>query len=1038
MTGLTQDAAGRIARSHAAAAVVVGLSALISIGWNLPSEPFFADESAYYSQSYFFTVYTSGRFDDPVWLDYPGYDLPPLTKYLIGASLRSSGYKTTGPAQALAWYQPGNTGLRFDPPGGLTVARVPIVMVGALGCLAIYGIGVLAGGRAVGLLAALFLMANPLYRLHARRAMSDVPCEAFVLLGLFFALWAWGRRLSGRPAVVAWFSAGAGGVSAGLAVLSKLSGLLALIVMAVWAVLALASRVSAATRIGAGALMLVAAVTAPVVFVALDPYLTAHPTRTLAPASEAINRMSLLERARWMFRLRFEVSADQKVAFPHNALNTPAEKLAVSVVQGFGRFGPFGPTHSDSVKRFDPRQDLGALLWLPWVAAGVVWAALRGRAQVRAGLPPTAWAILAQFAAAFGVVTLYLPMAWDRYLLPIQAPAALLAAGVGVAAAGRVVRAAPNRLGVWVFVLLLGSYSYFWQARDWNSGSRLMLTYALVDRGTVSIDGLEDHTRDRAFLRGRYYTDKLPGFSLLGTVPYGLARMALRLPPHPLNVRGLGFAYWPADYWVTLGTSGLFTALTGVLLAHLARDLGCGPRRAALIALAYGLATPAYVYATLSYGHQASAFALLASYALIRRIGARRSSLYAFAAGFLAAYAAAIELHVGLVSAILGLYLLAQVVGGRRRLSTVGEFAVGALVPTLLLLGYNQLAFGSPLESGYFHLTTPEFARVHAGPHPLGLRRPDLGLVAPLLWGRFRGLLFYAPVVSLVPFGLVALAARRAWGVAIVSSAAMVAVFAVNLSYPAWTGGWTTGPRLLLPLLPFAMLPVAGLLAHWGRWATPAAVALTLAGGVTILLCVGVGGRLSQDVPDPLVQVVWPLWRGSTVPGWVGTPFTRNLGGLLAPGLVRRLPAGWKWLQFAPLVIAQGLAVVLLTRSTRGGPARDRGERPRSTTPSDLRVDQQQDDGREHEETQNPGAEPQRVGPDPGPGLVPGCGVNQADRGDQGQDKPVDVDAAEDVPHARASGPRLSIGDTGTAGVAARGGGAEVTAAEGSASSSGA
>ena len=40
----------------------------------------------------------------------------------------------------------------------------------------------------------------------------------------------------------------------------------------------------------------------------------------------------------------------------------------------------------------------------------------------------------------------------------------------------------------------------------------------------------------------------------------------------------------------------------------------------------------------------------------------------------------------------------------------------------------------------------------------------------------------------------------------------------MNLSYPEWTGGWSTGPRLLVPLLPFAMLPVASLLAVGGRW----------------------------------------------------------------------------------------------------------------------------------------------------------------------------------------------------------------------------
>src|SRR4051812_30842234 len=125
----------------------------------------------------------------------------------------------------------------------------------------------------------------------------------------------------------------------------------------------------------------------------------------------------------------------------------------------------------------------------------------------------------------------------------------------------------------WVFLILLGSYAFFWHSRDWNSGSRLMLTYALVDRGTVSLDGLDEQTRDMAFFHGRVYSDKLPGYSLLAAGPYVLARAVLRLPPHPLTRQA--FAYWPADYWVTLATSGVLSALAGVLLVGLARDLGC-------------------------------------------------------------------------------------------------------------------------------------------------------------------------------------------------------------------------------------------------------------------------------------------------------------------------------------------------------------------------------------------------------------------------------------------------------------------------------
>jgi len=472
-----------------------------------------------------------------------------------------------------------------------------------------------------------------------------------------------------------------------------------------------------------------------------------------------------------------------------------------------------------------------------------------------------------------------------------------------------------RRPEVWVFVILWASYAYFWQSRDWNSASRLMLCYALVDRGTVEINGLEDHTHDRAYVRGRYYTDKLPGYSLLATVPYSLARRVFGLPPHPMGVPGRDFAYWPADYWVTLGTSGLLTAAAGALLVGLARSLGCGPRRASLVGLAYGLASPAYAYATLAYGHQPAAFALLASFALLWRQGSRRPKRDATLAGFLAASASVVELQVGPVSAVLGLYLVVLVAARRRRADDLGLFALGASVPTLVLLGYNQLAFGSPWESGYFHLTTKTFSIVHSAGNPLGLARPEAARAWSLLWGRHRGLLFYAPVVALAPMGLLALAARRSWGALAVSAAAMAAVFAVNLSYPAWTGGWSTGPRLLVPLLPFAMVPVAALLARPGRGWTRVAAALAAAGAALMLLFVGVGARLPQDLLDPLAQAVWPLWRGEPVAGWAGPPFARNPCGVLAPAFTRALPPAAAGLQFLPLVLFQALAVALMLRS---------------------------------------------------------------------------------------------------------------------------
>ncbi|MBI3463804.1 MAG: hypothetical protein HY000_12220, partial [Planctomycetes bacterium] len=55
----------------------------------------------------------------------------------------------------------------------------------------------------------------------------------------------------------------------------------------------------------------------------------------------------------------------------------------------------------------------------------------------------------------------------------------------------------PRRgLQLLVFLTLWGTYAYFWQSRDWNTAGRLMLTYALVDRGTLRLDGLEVHAAD--------------------------------------------------------------------------------------------------------------------------------------------------------------------------------------------------------------------------------------------------------------------------------------------------------------------------------------------------------------------------------------------------------------------------------------------------------------------------------------------------------------------------------------------------------------
>jgi hypothetical protein len=658
----------------------------------------------------------------------------------------------------------------------------------------------------------------------------------------------------------------------------------------------------------------------------MNPFMTARPLGPLPQDCRELASMNLWQRFEHQVRHRLGTSNEQRANFPHNALHSFAEKAEVFAVQGFGRFGPLGPSRSDSTVRFDVRQDWGVIAWAPLVLIGLIATFRLGSNQYRTLQPPTAFALLVWALAAWVVVSAYLPMAWDRYLLPIQSGSTLLAAVAASTCwdrlAGRV-RATLARPASWVFLILLGSYAFFWHSRDWNTASRLMLTYALVDRGTVAISGLDQQTNDKARFQGQYYSDKLPGLPLLATVPYALGKLILRLPSHPLDRPA--FKYWPADYWVTLGTSGVLTAGTGFLLVSWARELGCRPLRAVLIGLAYGLATPAYVYATLAYGHQASAFALLASFYLLWKRKRPHDSFRLFLAGFLAAYAAVIELQVGPVSAILGFFLLAQCLRGQRRPDALALFGVGATLPTLILLTYNALAFGSPWDMGYFHHATPQFAQVHNPDNPLGLVLPDSfwSRMIALLWGPYRGLAFYAPILLLSIPGWVVLIVRRCWDLAAVTLSVTVAVMLVNLCYPEWTGGWSTGPRLLLPLIPFAMLPVAVLLAGDSRSATVAtgiALALALAGAALMFLFQSVGGRVPVGWQDPLAQFVWPLWTGKApLPEWrSGERFTANLTSVLVPAWIARLPTNWQCAQFAPLLVAQAGAFFGVWRLATG------------------------------------------------------------------------------------------------------------------------
>ena len=413
-------------------ALLLAVLGCLAFAWGLPGEPIFPDETAYVTQTYFLDLLSPDTRNDWAWLEYHAYDLPPLPKYVFALAEKAAGYPIPDRRTAGRWFR--NIRQSLVPPGMIYVARWPVVVFGGLGLAALYVLASLGtGDTRTGALAAVLLTIDPLYRIHAHRAMSDVPTESLLLCAAAFGLHAWqiclgNRRQAGRVLgflVIA-------GLFLGLATLSKLTGFSAVIVLGALCLLALfASCVPWYQRICFPCAALIAfGVTAGLWF-ALNPYLTAHPKGT-PPADlmgEASPDQSILERFQYMLRHRVEVSRQAQSTFPHDALPGPVDKVIAVVIQGYGRFGPLGRWDHNSMvpyPHFSWQRDFGACFWVPCVLAGFVLLSWQGLAQYRANLPPSGWAVVLWFSLTTLTVLFFIPLAWDRYYLPVQAPAIVL------------------------------------------------------------------------------------------------------------------------------------------------------------------------------------------------------------------------------------------------------------------------------------------------------------------------------------------------------------------------------------------------------------------------------------------------------------------------------------------------------------------------------------------------------------------------------------------------------------------------------------
>ncbi len=172
--------------------------------------------------------------------------------------------------------------------------------------------------------------------------------------------------------------------------------------------------------------------------------------------------------------------------------------------------------------------------------------------------------------------------------------------------------------------------------------------------------------------------------------------------------------------------------------------------------------------------------------------------------------------------------------------SNFGRFLIPVVISIAVIVLQNTIQFGSPTA----------FAQA-----VLGFHTPLLTGLRGLLVSVGRGVIFFSPPLLATIPGLLLLWHRRPAETLLF--AALVAVFPLGYAtYTQWDGSVCWGPRFLVPLIPFAVLPLGELLTKRGF-------------GAVIVLTLGLAGLLVQ-IAGTLVDFQRVVINGGA---WLVLPF---------------------------------------------------------------------------------------------------------------------------------------------------------------------
>ncbi len=350
----------------------------------------------------------------------------------------------------------------------------------------------------------------------------------------------------------------------------------------------------------------------------------------------------------------------------------------------------------------------------------------------------------------------------------------------------------------------------------------LLACYLLTYSGVIqSSDGLSMFaTAENIVRRGEIDSNQLLWMGLqqgsLGTDGdlYGRKGLGMVLLSLPL--------VWFAKWWDQIGMARaalllnpILTAWTGALLYRLGCRLGWNRAAALFTALSFGLGTFAWPYTQEFFSDPVCGWGLFAAFYGLYSYRTHGQKSYLFWGGMgwgLAYLARTINLVTLPIYAIALLAVIAEQIApfiplpqGKtlsarmaflkvllvRQWRPIVLFAIPVVFAGLLSLWWNWLRYGSIWETGY--LESERFSM-----------NTLVGVVG-LLVGPGRGIIWYAPILLLAAGGVRWFWRNDRLSLFVTSTLALLYLLLYG-SWYMWHGGFSWGPRFLVPILPFLAL----------------------------------------------------------------------------------------------------------------------------------------------------------------------------------------------------------------------------------------